>query len=116
MQVLRPTANVAVRLGQSFALAVPLLTIARVSRAGGKGELYAYLPLTPTNTARLLAVPPESHQNADYGISVGRGAWRFAADRWTYVAFRVKLNDVGADNGVQRLCFCHGVATDRIRF
>ena len=69
-------------------------------RAGGKGELYAYLPLVPSNTSRLLAAPPESHQNSDYGISVGRGAWHFVADRWMQVVFRVKLNDVGVDNGM----------------
>ncbi|KAI0061853.1 polysaccharide lyase family 14 protein [Artomyces pyxidatus] len=68
-------------------------------RANGLGELYAYLPLDPTNTARLLAVPPFSHQNPDYGFSVGRGAWRFTSGKWIKVATRIKMNDVGQENG-----------------
>ncbi|ETW74606.1 polysaccharide lyase family 14 protein [Heterobasidion irregulare TC 32-1] len=68
-------------------------------RANGAGELYAYLPLTPTNAERLLRVPPTSHENTDYGFSVGRGAWRFQSGRWHCVAIRVKMNHVGRENG-----------------
>ncbi|THH19197.1 hypothetical protein EW146_g1929 [Bondarzewia mesenterica] len=68
-------------------------------RAEGIGELYAYLPLTSSNAAQLLSVPPSSHQNPDFGISVGRGAWKFESGRWHKVAMRVRLNDVGAENG-----------------
>lgn len=70
-----------------------------VLRSDGLGELYAYLPLIPPNTSRLLAVPPQSVQNPDYGFSVGRGAWTFATGRWTSIAQRVKMNDVGSANG-----------------
>ncbi|KAI0043009.1 polysaccharide lyase family 14 protein [Auriscalpium vulgare] len=68
-------------------------------RADGLGELYAYIPLTATNKARLLAVPPFSHQNPDFGFSVGRGAWKFESARWFRVMTRVKLNGIGEENG-----------------
>ncbi|KAJ7213993.1 polysaccharide lyase family 14 protein [Mycena pura] len=70
-------------------------------RAQGLGELYTYLPLTPSNRARLLAVPPMSKENPDYGVSVGRGAFTFtrAVGGWISLAFRVKLNAVGHEDG-----------------
>lgn len=69
-------------------------------RAQAIGELYAYLPLTPNNEAQLAAVSPDSRQNADYGFSVGRGSFCLhAAQQWIALAFRVKLNDVGLENG-----------------
>ncbi|KAI0365896.1 hypothetical protein BV20DRAFT_1098122 [Pilatotrama ljubarskyi] len=68
-------------------------------RENGVGELYAYIPQTDANTKRLLAVPPRSIQHPDYGFSVGRGAWNFPSGRWTRVMERVKINDVGEDNG-----------------
>ncbi|EPQ55441.1 hypothetical protein GLOTRDRAFT_138978 [Gloeophyllum trabeum ATCC 11539] len=64
----------------------------------GQGELYAYLPLTAPNAARLLVVPG-SRQNPDYEFSVGRGAFGFEGGRWTTVAQRVRLNDIGQENG-----------------
>lgn len=71
------------------------------SRPASVGELYAYLPLTSGNSDRLSAVPPRSTVNADYGISVGRGAYKLqkAVGAWVAFAFRVKLNDV-QDDGV----------------
>ncbi|EPQ55437.1 hypothetical protein GLOTRDRAFT_129709 [Gloeophyllum trabeum ATCC 11539] len=68
------------------------------SRDNGQGELYAYLPLTAPNAARMLAVPG-SRPNGDYGFSVGRGAFGFEGGRWTTVAQRVRLNDIGQENG-----------------
>ncbi|KAF8479376.1 hypothetical protein JB92DRAFT_2800784 [Gautieria morchelliformis] len=67
-------------------------------RSNGQGELYAYLPITDSNTRRLLTIPGSS-QNPDYGISVGRGSFSFNAGTWTTVAERVKLNDLGQQNG-----------------
>ncbi|KAI0264193.1 hypothetical protein BC834DRAFT_884177 [Gloeopeniophorella convolvens] len=67
-------------------------------RANGVGELYAYLPLTEANAQRLRAVPG-SHENSDYGFSLGRGVWKFEPGRWMAVAIRAKLNDVGSQNG-----------------
>ena len=70
----------------------------RAGSANGRGELYAYLPPSESNTRRLLAIPG-SYENPDYGFSVGRGSFSFHADVWTTVAERVKLNDVGQKNG-----------------
>jgi hypothetical protein len=50
---------------------------------------------------RLLEVPPQSKQNPDYGFSVGREAFRFAAGRWTTVAQRVRLNTPGQADGMR---------------
>ncbi|KAG6333135.1 hypothetical protein ID866_5949 [Astraeus odoratus] len=68
-------------------------------RRDGLGELYAYAPLNEINKRILLAVPPRSVANNDYGISVGRGSWKFEPGVWTTVAERVKLNSVGDANG-----------------
>ncbi|KAF8578466.1 polysaccharide lyase family 14 protein [Ramaria rubella] len=67
-------------------------------RPDGQGELYAYLPISESNTRRLLAVP-RSHQNVDFGFSVGRGSFKFQPGEWTTVAERVKLNRPGRDDG-----------------
>lgn len=80
---------------------INILTIVLNYRPNAIGELYAYLPLTTSNATQLSSVPPLSVANADYGISVGRGAFKFdkAVSRWMSIAFRIKLNDVGANNG-----------------
>ena len=71
------------------------------ARANGIGELYTYLPLNDTNATQQLKVPPLSVENSDYGFSVGRGAFNFkqAIGNWVAVAIRVRLNDIGVDNG-----------------
>lgn len=51
-------------------------------RAGGDGEVYAYLPTS------------EKH-----GTSLGRGCWRFEPGHWTAIQQRVKLNTPGAADG-----------------
>jgi len=70
-------------------------------RTGSVGEMYAYLPLTSDNATQLSAVPPRSVVNNDYGFSVGRGAFHLdcALGNWVSIAFRIKLNDVGSENG-----------------
>ncbi|KAJ3731567.1 hypothetical protein DFJ43DRAFT_1079557 [Lentinula guzmanii] len=68
-------------------------------RSKGAGELYVYLPSTEQNRERLLAVPPLSHENADYGFSVGRGAFSIPVGQWMSIAIRVKLNTVGHEDG-----------------
>jgi hypothetical protein len=75
-------------------------------RQAGDGELYAYLPPGHPNTDyTLLAVPPHSSQNRDYGFSIGRGAWRFQAGKWNTLTQCVKLNDVGYENGSIKVWF-----------
>lgn len=72
-------------------------------RCDGKGEIYAYLPMNETNSNALLAVPPYSKSNPDYGVSVGIGAWTFEPGVWTTIAQRVKLNDIGKADGELQL-------------
>lgn len=72
----------------------------RNCRADGKGEVYVYMPSNEANTKALLAVPPKSYGNFDYGFSVGRGCFNFTRGAWITVAERVRLNDPGVDNGV----------------
>lgn len=76
-------------------------------RSEGKGEIYAYLVPDSRNTDVLTNVPPRSKQNADYGFSVGQGAFRLSLeneaggdiDPWLTIVERVKLNDPGVANG-----------------
>jgi hypothetical protein len=51
-------------------------------RAGGAGEVYAYLPT-----------------DKGYGASLGRGRWRFTTGNWIRIAQRVVLNTPGHNNG-----------------
>lgn len=71
-------------------------------RKSGEGEVYTYLPLTSTNEKVQLAVPG-TVGNPEFGISVGRGAYSFAPGEWVTVLERMKLNDVGKNNGEIRL-------------
>ena len=56
-------------------------------RRGGKGELYEYI----------------YNKGGDYGLSVGRGSFRFARGRWVAVELEVVLNQPGRRNGIARL-------------
>lgn len=51
-------------------------------RAGGAGEVYAYLP-----------------NDKGYGASLGRGRWTFVPGRWTKLTQRVALNAPGRSDG-----------------
>jgi hypothetical protein len=68
-------------------------------RTDGAGELYTYLPPGFKNNDRVCNVKPYSECNPDYGASIGRGSFKFPSGKWTTVSERVKLNDVGKDNG-----------------
>ena len=63
------------------------------------GEIYTYLPQTENNKTRLLAVPPLSRANNDYGYSVGRGSFSFVKGCWMCISLRVKMNCVGQEDG-----------------
>ncbi|TBU26093.1 hypothetical protein BD311DRAFT_462777 [Dichomitus squalens] len=67
-------------------------------RGGGLGELYLYAP-KDKQTPALCATPPESVCDADYGLSIGRGSFRFAAGNWTHVKQTVVLNTPGQQDG-----------------
>ncbi len=56
-------------------------------RAQGAGEVYAYLPGQP----------------GDYGVSLGRGSWRFTPDHWTLLELELRLNTPPRHDGSLRL-------------
>jgi hypothetical protein len=70
-------------------------------RLKNTGEIYAYVPPLESNVKSLLSVPPFSVENPDYGISVGRGAFRFEPGTWTALCTRLRLNHIGEQNGEQ---------------
>ena len=51
-------------------------------RAGGEGEVYAYLP-----------------SSEEHGTSLGRGCWTFTPGDWTRIQQRVQLNTPGTADG-----------------
>lgn len=79
-------------------------------RADGAGEIYAYLPNVPENDV-LLDIPG-TVKDTSFGWSIARGAFSFVSGKWTVLAQRVRLNDVGAANGELEL-FVDGVSTIR---
>jgi hypothetical protein len=68
-------------------------------RTGGAGELYTYLPPSYEANKRVCHIKPESDCNPTYGASVARGAFYFTPGQWVTVSERVRLNDVGQENG-----------------
>lgn len=85
-------------------------------RSGGAGELYLvsvllfiiyvlnscmvaqYAPKTK-QTETLCRTPPESICDDEYGLSIGRGSFKFAAGAWTHVNQTVRLNTPGEQDG-----------------
>ncbi|CAE6440338.1 unnamed protein product [Rhizoctonia solani] len=72
-------------------------------RPNGEGEIYAYIPNTPSNHEALKNVPPKTHCNADFGWSIARGSFYFKPGEWTTIAERVRLNDVECANGTLQI-------------
>lgn len=72
-------------------------------RTDGAGELYTYLPPSYSANDNVCDVPPYSTCNPTYGASVGRGSYTFKTGAWNTVTQRVKLNDVGSQNGELQL-------------
>ncbi|KAI0344981.1 hypothetical protein BDW22DRAFT_1343311 [Trametopsis cervina] len=68
-------------------------------RGGAAGEAYTYLPPSFKANDRVCDIAPFSDCNPTYGASVGRGAFDFAIGAPTAVSMRVRLNDVGQQNG-----------------
>ncbi|TFK22692.1 polysaccharide lyase family 14 protein [Coprinopsis marcescibilis] len=67
-------------------------------RSGGNGELYAYVP--PNQNKALC-----KEGTCEYGMSIGRGNFKFPTNQWVTVAERIRLNDVGQKNGEMELYF-----------
>ncbi|EIN07957.1 hypothetical protein PUNSTDRAFT_88685 [Punctularia strigosozonata HHB-11173 SS5] len=68
-------------------------------RTDGAGEMYTYLPPSYSANDNVCNVAPFSECNPTYGASVGRGSFKFNKGDWTTVSERIKLNDVGKENG-----------------
>jgi hypothetical protein len=68
-------------------------------RRDGAGEMYTYLPPGLKGNKKVCTVKPFSECNSKYGASVGRGSFHFPSGKWTTVSERIKLNDVGKNNG-----------------
>ncbi|KAI1791566.1 hypothetical protein LXA43DRAFT_421171 [Ganoderma leucocontextum] len=68
-------------------------------RTDGKGEIYTYLPPDYSANQAVCDVAPESDCNDTYGASVGRGSFSFKAGTRATIGQRVRLNDVGQENG-----------------
>ncbi|KAI0806800.1 hypothetical protein C8Q74DRAFT_1320907 [Fomes fomentarius] len=84
-------------------------------RGGGVGELYLYAP-KDKQTPVLCRTPPETVCSSEYGLSIGRGAFKFRAGRWTRVRQTVVLNTPGEQDGAftldvngERVLDLHGV-------
>ncbi|PIL30691.1 hypothetical protein GSI_07395 [Ganoderma sinense ZZ0214-1] len=67
-------------------------------RQEGLGELYLYAP-KDKQTKALCATPPLSICDSEYGLSIGRGSFRFVAGNWTHVKQTVTLNTPGVQDG-----------------
>ncbi|KAJ1304367.1 hypothetical protein OPQ81_005520 [Rhizoctonia solani] len=67
-------------------------------RANSYGELYLYAP-KDKQTPQVCNTAPRSICEADYGLSIGRGSFRFTLGRWTHVSQTVVLNTVGKQDG-----------------
>ncbi|KAF8706000.1 Alginate lyase, partial [Rhizoctonia solani] len=67
-------------------------------RAMSEGELYLYAP-KDKQTPEVCNTPPRSICEADYGLSIGRGSFRFTPGQWTHVSQTVVLNTPGKQDG-----------------
>ncbi|CAE6521988.1 unnamed protein product [Rhizoctonia solani] len=67
-------------------------------RANSEGELYLYAP-KDKQTPEVCNTPPRSICEADYGLSIGRGSFRFTPGQWTHVSQTVVLNTPGKQDG-----------------
>ncbi|KDN44455.1 hypothetical protein RSAG8_05502, partial [Rhizoctonia solani AG-8 WAC10335] len=67
-------------------------------RANSDGELYLYAP-KDKQTTEVCNTPPRSICEADYGLSIGRGSFKFTPGQWTHVSQTVVLNTPGKQDG-----------------
>jgi hypothetical protein len=67
-------------------------------RPRGEGELYLYAP-RDKQAKGVCKTHPKSVCSDDYGMSIGRGSFRWATGRWTEVRQTVRLNTPGKADG-----------------
>ncbi|TFY79184.1 hypothetical protein EWM64_g4826 [Hericium alpestre] len=67
-------------------------------RENGAGEMYLYAPKNK-QTQGTCSLPPESHCDTSYGLSLARGSFHFAPGAWTHVHQTIYLNTPGVQDG-----------------
>ncbi|KAL0575381.1 hypothetical protein V5O48_006594 [Marasmius crinis-equi] len=66
-------------------------------REEGNGELYLYAPKDKQTSD--LCSDPHSVCDSAYGLSIGRGTFKFTPGKWTFVSQTVTLNTPGKQDG-----------------
>lgn len=67
-------------------------------RASSVGETYLYVPRAEQHPS-LFQYPPRTIADPTYGISLGRGGFKFRND-WNKIGIYVRLNTVGKQDGL----------------
>ena len=69
-------------------------------RRNGGGELYVYIPKTQDSSVTAIAID-------DYptGLSLGRNQFYFVKGEWQTIKIYMKMNDLGANNGILELSY-----------
>ncbi|EJD48745.1 hypothetical protein AURDEDRAFT_112840 [Auricularia subglabra TFB-10046 SS5] len=67
-------------------------------RDGGFGELYLYAPRDKQG-GNVCRTPPKSVCETEYGLSIGRGSFKFTQGGWTRISQTVVLNTPGVADG-----------------
>ncbi|ESO97120.1 hypothetical protein LOTGIDRAFT_143482 [Lottia gigantea] len=65
-------------------------------RPHGDGEMYAYMPADQANG---FCDKKGNDCNDAYGISIGRGSWRFRTGQWDTISQHIHLNSPGHKDG-----------------
>ncbi|KAF9480890.1 polysaccharide lyase family 14 protein [Pholiota conissans] len=66
-------------------------------RQDGEGELYLYAP--KDKQTKELCDDPKSSCDEAYGLSIGRGSFKWAAGSWTNIRQTISLNTPGEQDG-----------------
>ncbi|CAO3694859.1 unnamed protein product [Umbelopsis ramanniana] len=82
--------------------ALDCFSIRLMWRKDGDGEAYLYVPKSEQDDS-ISTIPPKTEINQKYGISAGRGAFKFTDGQWDTVGMYVKVNDIGQRNGVFKI-------------
>ena len=69
-------------------------------RRNGGGELYMYIPLAQDSSVTAIAI-----DEYPTGLSLGRNQFYFVKGQWQTIKIRMKMNDVGVNNGILELSY-----------
>ena len=73
-------------------------------RKDGDAEAYLYVNKDIQDKA-ISSIPPKTEINPIFGISAGRGAFKFNSGQWDTIGLYIKLNDIGNANGIFKIWF-----------